>query len=408
MAVSDCHCFALGTKLTAATEYYTWTFDIWGSHNPHNTTEDNKAVVQQILDDIPYHFVNYSASISFYMVHGGTNFGFSNGALWQNRTTAFISSYDYGSPIDETGRTTDLYFKMRDTILPYVSNDESIPEPPENLPRASIPRFSLHPMASLFESRGKKTSSASPLTMEAIGQSYGYVLYEHTAAVTMKGDLKPGDRARDRVIVYVNEKAQGVIDSQYQHPLNVSVSLKPGDKLQLLVENLGRVDYYSRGNDFENRVVDPFKGVKGDVSVGGTVLQEWDMYSMQLDTIPSQCAGKNNTKKSLDSPLFYKGSFEGPRMTHDSEMTLDTFVTVQNGIKGNVWVNGFNLGRYWSVGPQQSLYLPGSLVKPGRQNEVVVLELEPWQMESAASLAVFGNSERVWENHPDRDCPECV
>jgi hypothetical protein len=347
------------------------------------------------------------------MVHGGTNFGFSNGALWQNRTTAFISSYDYGSPIDETGRTTELYWKMREALRPFVKEGD-VKDVPEDLPRAKVREFEVKPWMSLFDARGEKRTSKTPMTMEALGQSYGYTLYEHTAKSPIKGNVKPGDRPRDRVIVYVNEKVQGVMDSQYQHPLNVSVSLEPGDKLQLLVENLGRVDYYSRGNPYENMVVDPWKGVKGDVSVGGKTLEGWDMYTMQLDSIPHKAAPWNlhskktkKKKKKSDAPLFYKGGFKGPRMTHNSAMTLDTFISVPNGIKGNVWVNGFNLGRYWFVGPQQSLYLPGSLVKSGRWNEVVVLELEPWQM-NGTRMVVEGEEERRWGNHLDVDCLDCV
>ncbi|CAH0057379.1 unnamed protein product, partial [Clonostachys solani] len=389
-------------------EYYTWSPDQWGSYNPHNTTVGNDAAVSGILGDIPYHLHNYSASISFYMFHGGTNFGFENGALWQNRTTVFTNSYDYGSPLDETGRTTDLYFKMRDAIIPFLDG-EAIPEPPENLPRTSIPEFSLCPATSLFEARGKKTTASSPLTMEALGQAYGFTLYEHTAVSKIKGSIHAGDRPRDRILVYVNEKIAGVMDSQYQHPLNVSVSLKPGDKLQLLVENLGRVNYYSRGNPYKNYLQDPWKGIKGDVSVDGNVLNGWDMYSMQLDKLPSEECKRSLERdhRSTDSPLIYRGSFAGPPMQQNSSMTLDTFITVPNGVKGNVWVNDFHLGRYWLVGPQQSLYLPGTILKPGEVNEVVILELEPWQM-NTTSMVAYSESERFWGNNPDPDCLVCV
>ncbi|KAK6080945.1 glycosyl hydrolase family 35 protein [Seiridium cupressi] len=385
-------------------EYYTWAPDQWGSHNPHNTTVGNPDTVAGFVSDIAYHLLNYSASISFYMVHGGTNFGFDNGAMWQNRTTVFTSSYDYGAPIDETGRTTDLYFKMRDAILPFVANG-SVPEPPANLPRSSIPQFTLCSSTSLFDARGEKTTAASPLTMEALGQSYGFTLYEHTANTTVQGFVQPGDRPRDRVLVYVNDEIAGVMDSQYQHPLNVSVSLQPGDKLQLLIENLGRVDYYSRGNPYRNYVQDPWKGVKGDVSVGGQVLNDWEMYSIQLDSLPTVgCNGsKISNGSSTDSPMFYHGSFMGPSITYNSSMTLDTFITVPSGVKGNVWVNGFHLGRYWLVGPQQSLYLPGSVINPEEPNDVVILELEPWQMNST-SMVAYGVSERSWGNKPDPDC----
>ncbi len=342
------------------------------------------------------------------MVHGGTNFGFQNGAMWQNRTTVFTTSYDYGSPLDETGRTTDLYFKMRNAILPFVPNG-SLPDPPANLPRASIPELTLLPAITLFDFAGKKTTAASPLTMEALGQSYGFTLYEHTAVSQAEGYVQAGDRPRDRILVYVNGKVVGVMDSQYQHPLNVGVSLRPGDMLQLLVENLGRADYYSRGNPYQNYVQDPWKGVKGNISVGGETLSGWDMYSMQMDASPSGPVSSFDMTNgsATDSPVFYKGSFTGPAMSHGSSMTLDTFITVPAGVKGNVWVNGFHLGRYWLVGPQQSLYLPGSIVKPNESNEVVILELEPWQMNSTAMVA-YGASERFWGNNPDPDCLVCV
>ncbi|KKY19511.1 hypothetical protein UCRPC4_g04494 [Phaeomoniella chlamydospora] len=391
-------------------EYYTLAPDQWGPYNPHNTTADDPDEVATILSDIEYHLGNVSASISFYMVHGGTNFGFQNGALWQNRTTVFTSSYDYGSPLDETGRTTDLYYKMRDTISKFVTNG-SIPQPPANLPRSSVPQFSLCPMTTLFEHLGEKTTADSPLTMESLGQSYGFTLYEHTVLAALEGDVQAGDRPRDRVLVYVNGKIKGVMDSQYQHPLNVSISLHEGDKLQLLIENLGRVDYYSRGNPYQNYVQDPWKGVKGDVTIGGEAITGWDIYPLQLDALPSgTCRTLNNSKISnttSDSPIFYKGTFTGPAISHNSTMTLDTFLTVPNGIKGNVWVNDFHLGRYWLVGPQQSLYVPGSIVKPGMKNEVVVLELEPWQM-NTTSMVAYGASERFWGNNPDPDCLVCV
>jgi hypothetical protein len=245
--------------------------------------------------------------------------------------------------------------------------------------------------------------------MEALGQAYGFTLYEYTAASKIMGSIQAGDRPRDRILVYVNEKIAGVMDSQYQHPLNVSVSLKPGDKLQLLVENLGRVNYYSRGNPYKNYLQDPWKGIKGDVSIDGNVLTGWDMYSMQLDKLPSgECRRSlERDHRSTDSPLIYRGSFVGPPMQQNSSMTLDTFITVPNGVKGNVWVNNFHLGRYWLVGPQQSLYLPGTIVKPGEDNEVVILELEPWQM-NTTSMVAYGESERFWGNNPDPDCLVCV
>ena len=390
-------------------EYYTWAPDQWGESNPHNTTVGNPGDVEQFVKDIDYILGNASASISLYMFHGGTNFGFGNGALWQNRTTAFTTSYDYGAPLDESGRTTDLYFTLRNTFQKYVPNG-SIPEVPGNSPRLSIPEFSLNATSSLFDNLGNRTTSKCPLTMEALNQSYGFTLYEHTTNTTMSGDVQPGDRARDRVLVYVNSVRQGIIDSQYQHPLNVSVTLNAGDKLQLFVENLGRVDYYSRGNPYRNYLQDPYKGILGNITVGGEIVQNWDMYPLPLDDVSgvsSTPAGDTPEVKSGVPPIFYYGSFWiGQSNSTSGPALLDTFLAVPNGLKGNVWVNGFNLGRYWYVGPQQSLYLPGTIVKPGAVNEVVVLELEPGIQDG--NMFAQGLATREWGNSPDIDCERCI
>ena len=390
-------------------EYYTWAPDQWGSNNPHNTTVGNPGDVEQFVKDINYVLGNSSASISLYMFHGGTNFGFGNGALWQNRTTVFTSSYDYGAPLDESGRTTDLYFTLRNTFQQYVPNG-SIPNVPANLPRASIPEFTLSPSSSLFDALGNRTTSKSPLTMEALGQAYGFTLYEHTSNGTISGDVQPGDRARDRVIVYVNSIRQGIIDSQYQHPLNVSVNLEAGDRLQLLVENLGRVDYYSRGNPYRNYLQDPYKGILGNVTIGGKVVDNWNMYSLPLDNVTgvSNSSAKYAPEvKGGVPPVLYQGSFDIEMPANGSNPALlDTFLAIPNGLKGNVWVNGFNLGRYWYVGPQQSLYLPGTVIKPGVPNEVVVLELEPGIRDG--DTVAKGLAEREWSNNPDIDCVACI
>lgn len=145
------------------------------------------------------------------MFHGGTNFALGSGSIWKNKTSAFTTSYDYGSPLDESGRTTDYYFTLRETIQKY--SNRSIPQPPPNVPLSSIPELQLAPRMRLFDTTATNTSGEFTSTMEELGQDYGFVLYEHKVTQTMSGLLQPGDRPRDRVIVYVNEARVGVIDS---------------------------------------------------------------------------------------------------------------------------------------------------------------------------------------------------
>ncbi|KAI1773334.1 glycoside hydrolase family 35 protein [Hypoxylon cercidicola] len=384
-------------------EYYTYGPDFWGSANAHNTAAGQPERIQGLVSDIEF-VLAANNSISLYMFHGGTNFGFGNGALWRNYTAVFITSYDYGAPLDESGRTTDMYFAFREAIQKYVPAG-SIPEPPANVPLREIGNVTLTAAAALFDALGEKTASAAPPTMEDLGQAYGLVLYEHAVTTALRGFLQPGDRARDRVVAYVNGAKAGVVDSTYGAPARVGLSLEPGDTLRLLVENLGRVDYWSRESGTFVALEDPYKGVVGNVTVGGHVVSGWDVYSLPLDAPPPLgTAGPAAPVVPGSPPVFFRGTFrvdgdgDGDGGTADPA-ALDTFLAVPDGVKGNVWVNGFNLGRYWIVGPQQSLYLPGTVVRPDAENEIVVLELEP----SGDTLTASGTAERVWANYPDPD-----
>lgn len=152
------------------------------------------------------------------MFHGGTNFALGSGSIWRNKTSAFTTSYDYGSPLDESGRTTDYYFTLKSTIKKY--SNRSLPEVPANVPLLTIPDIPLAPRLQLLDTTAASTSSDFPATMEQLGQDYGFVLYEHKVTQAMSGHLQPGDRPRDRVIVYVNESRIGVIDSICTSPFS--------------------------------------------------------------------------------------------------------------------------------------------------------------------------------------------
>ncbi|RDW72239.1 beta-galactosidase-2 [Coleophoma crateriformis] len=377
-------------------EYYTLAPDNWGAKVPHQTTVGNPADVEAFISDLNF-VLNVGNSISLYMFHGGTNFGLSNGAIWQNYSKVFTTSYDYGAPLDESGRTTDLYFTLREVIAQYFPN-ESIPIPPANIPMLEIPSFVLTPMAPLFNLDRPTVSMEYPVTMEYLGQAYGFILYEHQVTEAVSGLLLPGDRARDRVIIYINGVKSGVIDSTYVWPQNNTISLEEGDKLQLFVENLGRVDYFSPPSYTYDALLDPYKGILTNVTVNGTILSGWNMYSYPVNELPTPSAVSN-----ISSPVYYSGSFFVNGTAGIDPSTLDTFIAIPNGVKGIVWVNDFMLGRYWIVGPQQSLYLPGTVLMPGAWNDIVVLELEPTMING--TMIAEGQSERIWGNYPDPDWP---
>ncbi|KAH8780343.1 putative beta-calactosidase [Diaporthe sp. PMI_573] len=373
-------------------EYYTLAPDIWGSENPHNVAKDDD--ITRFAKDLDW-VLGANNSISLYMFHGGTNFALGSGSIWRNKTSAFTTSYDYGSPLDESGRTTDYYFTLRDTIKKY--SNRSLSEVPANVPVLSIPEIQLAPRMQLLDTTGASTSSDLPTTMEELGQDYGFVLYEHKVTQAMSGLLQPGDRPRDRVIVYVNEARIGVIDSIYQFPMNITLDVNPGDTVSLLVENLGRVDYWSLEAYTFDGLTDPYKGIVGNVTIGNVTLRGWTMKSFPLGDVPPLALNTNNSGLAA-SPIFYSGVFKVQNYSNPAE--LDTFIAIPNGTKGMVWVNGFNLGRYWIIGPQQSLYLPGTVLKAGQNNDIVVLELEP---DLDRPMFAKGEAARTWGNNPDPD-----
>lgn len=382
-------------------EFYMVRSDKWGPTVPHYTTVGNDKLVKQYIKDIDF-VLSGNNSFSFYMWHGGSNFGFSTGALWENRTIPWTPSYDHGSPLDESGRTNSLYFSIRDEIKRHVP-EGSIPEPPANVPMLEIPKFDVHAKANMLQLPSKKKAFCSaPVTMEKFGQAYGFVLYEHHVTEEVSGVLQPGDRARDRVLVYGNGTRKGIIDSFYKQPAEVQLELQPGDKLQLLVENMGRVNYWNRWSNTPNMLRDPYKGIKGAVTVGGQTLRGWASASLplsELEDFDSEVPA--DLEAGAAAPVFYEGSFSVGGSDDDDPAKRDTYIKVSGGVRGVVWVNGFNLGRYWVAGPQRSLYLPGSVVKGGQMNRITILELEP----RSDKLSVQGVAETEWGNSPDPDAP---
>lgn len=378
-------------------EFYTTWMDIWGSDSEHHTAENDTEQLKKTTEEIDW-VLSQNASFNLYMFHGGTNWGFENGGLMSDgggHLTPVTTSYDYGSPLDESGRTNEFYYALRKVVLKHTQG-KSTPDAPKNKPLLEFPEVQLEPASALFDVLpGPSENKSEPVNMEALGQATGFVLYEHEAKEDAEGVVKPGDKPRDRVLVYVNGEQKGVIDGIYTISQIVSVSLKKGDKLQLLVENLGRVDYGPK-------VVEQQRGIIGNISVGVSTLSDWSSYSLPLQHAPEGAVAKSNTTASnATSPQFFTGSFA----TDGADGALDTFVNIPHGIKGLVWVNGKLLGRYWVIGPQQSLYLPSTFLRKGdnnAQNEIVVLELEPGDIDC---LTAVGLSYREWGNNPDPDAP---
>ncbi|KFX93893.1 hypothetical protein O988_06585 [Pseudogymnoascus sp. VKM F-3808] len=378
---------SLGPQLDG--EYYiTQGVEVWGSNRTHLSAEKSPEKIKVFQEELGWVLAN-NASFSIYMFHGGTNWGFRNGANRDNAKTELVpqlTSYDHATALDEAGRTTDIYYALRETISSYIPPD-SIPDAVENTPLIEIPSIELFPAVALFDSLPRPTRATHPTHMEALGQAHGFILYRHTVRSATSGTLKTGDTPRDRILVYLNGKRTGVIDSIYRYPSTVTLALKPNDVLDILIENLGRVNYGSE-------IPDQRKGIVGNVTVGSTVLVNWDMFSLSMQEPPASHSPPPVLENlTASGPIFYKGSF-------NVKSTGDTYLELPGWTKGIVWVNGVILGRYWTVGPQQQLYLPGCYLKK-RNNEITVLALEPNRNQSDAR----GIQTRSWSNNPDPDAP---
>lgn len=366
-------------------EYYITWIDHWGAGNTHQDDSGNTAKIKSIQSDFATVFSNGS-SISIYMFHGGTNWGFQNGANSGNAYEPVTTSYDYGAPLDESGRPNDVYHAIRQTIMSHVNGVPDIPSKPAVAGTAPI---TLTPYMALFDQLGAPTFAQSPINMEELGQATGFILYRYIAQQAVSGTLKLGNGPRDRAMIYLNDKRIGIIDATYQNPQVVNVALKPKDKLDIFIENLGRIN-------FGGQIVDQRKGIVGDVSIGNTVIHGFDHYNLPCDS-PANVNGKVAVPSvsPSNSPLWYSGNFDT-----SSTNPTDTFLTLPGWIKGVAYVNGINLGRYWTIGPQQSLYIPGAYLKE-KDNLLTVLNLEPTGKEGP----VQGIAQRTWGNNPDPDAP---
>ncbi len=327
-------------------EYWIGWFDHWGEQ--HHTTDAESSVkgVDWML--------SHNVSFNLYMFHGGTSFGYMAGANDGGGYEPDISGYDYDSPLDEAGRPTAKFTALHDVIKKHLPADETLPALPSPVKMVTIPRFTLAESASLLGSIGVPLDSPQPLTMEELGQSYGLALYRTTVASAARGALEIHE-PHDYAFVFVNGTQVGTLDRRHrQTTLQVDIPAKA--TLDILVENMGHIN-------FGHALVTDRKGITGSVRLNGQELTHWSCYS--LPTSPSSVAAYSPAAKS--GPQYFRGSF-------DLNEIGDTFLDMRGWGKGYVWVNGHNLGRFWHIGPQQTLFVPGVWLKP-HKNEVVVLEL---------------------------------
>jgi len=300
-------------------------------------------------------------SFNFYVVHGGSNFGFNAGANAFSPTQyqPDITSYDYDAPINEQGQPTAKYFMLRNLIR-QVTN-AAIPEMPGPVATIAVPAISMKKVFNLWNYKLPSVHSPQPKPMEAYNQNQGLMIYKTTLIGHKSGKLKIWE-PHDYALVFLNGK---FIDTVYRDGGKWEVELPktdaPNPVLEIVVEAMGHIN-------FAQFMIDR-KGITDRVTLNGMTLMNWQMTLLPLDEkfIKTQKPDMN-IEVPADKPCnFFSGSFT-------LSQTGDTWFDVSNYSKGVLYVNGHNLGRYWNVGPQQRLYCPASWLKKG-VNEILVFDL---------------------------------
>lgn len=307
-------------------------------------------------------------NFSIYMFHGGTDFGFMNGANYfmddPQRENEFIyypdaTSYDYDALLTEWGEITPKYLAVQKVMSEYLGKKLPKAEP---VPVMSLGEIKLTEAASLFSNLkqiGTYHESSCPHPMEFYGQGYGYILYRTKVQPSERINQLFINGVADRASVYFNGVFRGIVHRNDKKPfMEVNGWMDEGGTLDILVENQGRINFgytLDRGDR---------KGILESVMIhqdwGPTqTLYNWEIFTLPMDNLQEL----SYEEKSGDGPMFYRGSFE-------AKEKKESFIHLDNFEKGFVVVNGFNLGRYWNVGPQRSLYLPAAILK--NHNEIIV------------------------------------
>ncbi len=327
-------------------EFYTGWFDHWGDiHHRGNN--------QNLMEGVDW-MLAQGVSFNLYMFHGGTSFGFMNGANYGKAYEPDVTSYDYDAPLDEAGRPRTKYFDLQKLIQQH-SPAVNLQPLPATLPVIEIPPFQLTQAAPLDDLLMNPVRSDFPQPMELVGQSYGFILYRWYVERPTSGRLHIIHMS-DYALVYQSDNKLAELDRRFNQDA-AHVDLAPGQPLDILIENMGRINYGPR-------MVNDRKGITERVTLNGRELRGWEIYPLPFKNL----SRLRFSPKPQRGPRFYRGAFQ-------LESVGDTFLDMRGWGKGHVWVNGHHLGRFWKIGPQQTLFLPAPWLKVG-ENEIIAFELE--------------------------------
>lgn len=327
-------------------EMWNGWFDAWGDEYHHTTSAEDYA---KVVDDMLT-----KGSLNMYMFIGGTNFGFMSGANHYERFAPDVTSYDYDAMLTECGDVTPKYMAVREVIQKHTK--EELPEIPANRIKKAYGKVQLTEFSGIFENLDVLSTpvrSDVPLCMEKYNQGYGFIAYKTQLNRDYEDTKLIFESLGDRAQIYINKELIGIV--YINDSLEINFSAKEGDILTVLCENMGRANF---GSKMMRK-----KGIAGRCLLDKKIHFGWDVYTLPMDNLDKITFGGTLPK---EKSVFCKGTF-------NIAEAYDTFLKLDNFTKGFVTVNGYNIGRYWEIGPQKTLYIPASLLKKG-ENEIIVFE----------------------------------
>jgi hypothetical protein len=348
-----------------SSETYPGWLTHWGEKWAAPALDDLLKEVRFLLD--------HKKSFSFYVIHGGTNFGFTAGANSGGKGyEPDVTSYDYDAPIDEQGRATPKFMALRELIGASRGSASPLPPIPDPVPTMTLPPITMRAHASIWEHLPAPIADIQPRPFEMYGQNQGLMLYRTTLVGRKSGKLVITD-LHDYATVFVDGTLVGTLDRRLgENSLDLPATTNPRPVLDLLVEGMGHIN-------FAQAMIDR-KGITDRVTLSGMTLMNWQVYPLPLTDawVAGLPAGLRDATRA---GLFFTGTFT-------LGTPADTYIDMTGYRKGVVWVNGRNLGRYWDIGPQTRLYCPASWLKPG-SNDIVIFDqhlLDAAPVSGAASL----------------------
>ena len=343
-------------------EFWSGWFDKWGANHETRPAKDMVDGMDEMLSK--------NISFSLYMTHGGTSFGHWAGA----NSPGFapdVTSYDYDAPINEYGGTTEKFFQLRKMMQKYSKSPlPAIPASPANM--INIPAFEMKEHADILLGADSLVMNSPLRTMEELNQGWGSMVYITSLPDIDTPSVLTLNDGHDFAQVFIDSTYIGKIDRVRNEKSLLLPAVKKGQELKILIEAMGRINF--------GRAIKDYKGITESVTLSTDKdgheliwnLKRWDIFTIPDSYVAAKKALDTAKRDSLTKMVFkgsgyYRGYFNLKRVG-------DTFLNMENWGKGQVYVNGHAIGRFWSIGPQQTLYVPGCWLKKGK-NEVVVLDV---------------------------------